>query len=355
LDISITGTVDMIGDFFAGQRSNIENGGGNYKVYVDMTGDDGWWVEEYFEAYLPYLGLSSGSTTTIHTNGHVTLAYWLEGSGQSGQPLPDSLSIKVNGGTSCSPLADYWGSEYVTFDNEGRCVVLLPSEVTSIDEAKAFLNGRVVTDSDVLFAYNVGQYGGPYTATGYWTAAELGVSDEWVEVETPVADTTNSDIYVADEALLDKITYSAARRVMSSSGAVQLGATNLTTGLDDFGVVFADVSKNNFRIDEESPLFGTGTLISGVTVDIAGVRRTSNDIGAYTYDLNNDDLGVPNTGFFGFMGSDRSMVVAGSVVVTGLLLSLVIVLTRRGLSSRRLSAISRHATRHASGLKIRRF
>ncbi|MDR2063696.1 MAG: hypothetical protein LBQ02_02810 [Candidatus Nomurabacteria bacterium] len=113
-------------------------------------------------------------------------------------------------------------------------------------------------------------------------------------------DIDSTDIYVTDDALLDQITYSAATTIKNSSGAVALGSTNITTGLDDFERTFLDPFNGSFRITDQSPLFSNALALSDVKTDITGATRFSADIGAYTYAVNMDDnddkLGVPNTG-----------------------------------------------------------
>jgi hypothetical protein len=301
MDVTISGTNIAIMQFLNSLSSNIVNGEGSYDVHIDVIGDDVFALETLFSAYLPsFQGTPADSTVVVHTNGHVNLSFW-------GQFSTDSLTsanlhIKVGGGSACSSAYDYGQlgggiSLNVSFDNNGHCVVFLPFEITSITDAKAFLDGRIAADSDVLFAYASGNETDGYVYDNYWTADELGVSDEWMETGTSAIDTSNSDIYVTNEALLDKITYSAALRVMGANGVLELGPTNIMSGLDDIDTVFADASKHNFRINGNSPLSGAGVLLGSVTHDIVGDQRRVADIGAYTFyeEEEEDDVEIPGT------------------------------------------------------------
>jgi hypothetical protein len=109
------------------------------------------------------------------------------------------------------------------------------------------------------------------------------LDENYLVVDMTVTPTQGADIYVADEALLDKVAYSAAQNVTGPNGALTLGPTNVTSGLDDIDVVFADASKKNFRIDGNSPLNNNGLLLTDIGNDITDLRRITPDIGAYTY------------------------------------------------------------------------
>ncbi|MDR2064003.1 MAG: hypothetical protein LBQ02_04460 [Candidatus Nomurabacteria bacterium] len=115
-------------------------------------------------------------------------------------------------------------------------------------------------------------------------------------------DTAGTDIYLANPEALANVTYSAAMNVETPDGKAALRDTNVTSGLDDFSLVFVNHVANNFRISKTSPLFGMGEKIADIDSDITGLWRRSADIGAYTYYTEDGDssaedgLGVPNTG-----------------------------------------------------------
>ncbi|MDR1196920.1 MAG: hypothetical protein LBL08_01420 [Candidatus Nomurabacteria bacterium] len=302
LIVAISGAGANISYFLSSTMQNIINGGGDYNVTVDIAGDDYWMMETFFSAYLPEAEGVDTNTFLVHTDGHVMLGSWPT---YSSSPLSDEIKIQVKGGSACTQAVDYTSSLgflATNIDNEGRCVVFLPYNIESIADAKQFLNGQLTADSDVLFAYVPASL---YTYDAYWTAADLDVQP--VDDSEPSSPLAGTDIYVADDSLLDKITYSAFNTTAGSNGAITLGTTNLT-GLSDADAVFEDVSTRNFRLAANSPLIGKGTPIAGINYDVAGALRQYPSIGAYTAlpQDNGNDNGNNNNGNNGNNGSNSN-------------------------------------------------
>jgi hypothetical protein len=135
------------------------------------------------------------------------------------------------------------------------------------------------------------------------------------------------DIYVADDGLLDKVTYSAFNTAAGVNGAAALGATNLT-GLSDADAIFENVAARNFRLAENSLLLGKGAPIGDITYDIAGVQRKNSDIGAYVSayvdpdpDNNGNGGGTVNTPGIPNTGNsilENSLVASGGILLAAL-------------------------------------
>jgi hypothetical protein len=159
-----------------------------------------------------------------------------------------------------------------------------------------------------------------------------------VQAEVPAA-----DIYIADDSLLDKVTYSAFGTTAGANGAVALGATNLTS-LTDADAIFEDVATRNFRLAVDSPLIGKGAPIADISYDIDGVLRKNSDIGAYVSayvapnpDDNDDEAtvstpGVPNTGSSIL---ENSLAISGGLSLVALVALTILANLRHNRKSRK--------------------